>query len=213
MHSRLPGKQIDFRRRNQFVWPTGLLLVSLAAGLWAWRLSHRATCPSWTPIAQERLKSGDIVFIAGKTLRSTVVRFLELGKCDYTHVGMVVVEDGAPCVIHADPKQHRIVRELWSEIVNPDRIVSGAVYRINDYTGNAAATATATACSYLSKRLPFDDTFDLHAQDKLYCTALIWRAYLSAGVDLCPGALNSTDHYLLPSKLIESKAIHPVCVF
>ena len=204
---------ITFRRINLNYRRTVCVLVCLLMSLLIWHAIHNETPLSPVRFAPNQLRSGDILFIAGKTLRSEIVKMLELGKVDYSHVCIVVFEDNTPYVIHADPQQHQIAHEAWSTIVSPERIVSGAVFRINDDSKNTAFNAAMNAKSFFSKHLLFDDQFDLHTPDKLYCTELVWRAYLNAGLDLCPGVQNSSHTYLLPSKLLESKDLHQVCYF
>ena len=47
-----------------------------------------------------------------------------------------------------------------------------------------ASLAASAACAYAREALSFDAGFDLDSEDRLYCTELVWRAYLQAGIDL-----------------------------
>ncbi len=157
-------------------------------------------------------KSGDIIFVEGTSLRSSVVRFLEWGRADYSHVGLIVLEDGIPFIIHADPKQRRVVKERWDAVLSPDRASGAAVFRVIGASEPVVSRACQFAEQYFSHAVPFDDEFDLNTDKKLYCTELVWRVYLSVGLDLRIRP-NTERKYLLPSELIDAKMMREIATF
>lgn len=81
-----------------------------------------------------------------------------------------------------------------------------------------AKSAAKVAKNYAKKATPFDSGFDLATADRVYCTELIWRAYLDAGVDLSDQGLESFDfpfsgQYLTPDSLSQSANLEPVYQF
>ena len=79
-------------------------------------------------------------------------------------------------------------------------------------------SAAKVAKTYAKKATPFDSGFDLATADRVYCTELIWRAYLDAGVDLSDQGLESFDfpfsgQYLTPDSLSKSVNLEPVYQF
>lgn len=155
-------------------------------------------------------QTSDVIFVEGTSLRSSVVRFLEFGRTDYSHVGLIVLQDGTPFVIHADPKLGRVIKERWDEFLSPDRADGAAVYRVIGGSASSVIRASQIAMQYLSDAVPFDDEFDLSTDKKLYCTELVWRAYLSVGIDLRNKPYDTARKYLFPSELIDAKVIREI---
>lgn len=157
------------------------------------------------------LAPGDLLFRRGRSLVSRAVLTAE-GGGEYSHVGLVTMVAGRAMVIHAtppeEPESHGgVVVEPVAHFLAPERASAAALYRPLD--PKAAVVAEQVARGFARARLPFDAAFDLHTARKLYCTELVWRAYLAAGVDLAPGAM-SRDRYLLPSELAASPALQRI---
>lgn len=155
------------------------------------------------------LQSGDIVLIRGISFRSGIVRLLEGVGSGYSHVGLVVVENGHPFVIHADPSGRaaydRVIKEPWHALITPARIGGATVFRLAaGYPANAPEVAALAALQFAVEARPFDHDFDLLTPRKLYCTELVWRAYKDAGIDLSGPSFGNDRQYLFPSDLIES---------
>lgn len=155
------------------------------------------------------LRSGDIIFMRGISFRSAIVRLLEGVDSDYSHVGLVVIDGGLPYVIHVEPSRNptsdRVVKESWSAIITPKRIKGAAVFRlVSCYPGTVPKKAARVALQFAREARPFDHDFDLHTPEKLYCTELVWLAYMNAGVDLRGFSFGTERKYLLPADLIKS---------
>jgi hypothetical protein len=150
------------------------------------------------------------VFIRGKSFRSAVVRLLEASNHDYSHVGIVSLENGRPFIIHARPANDAmadtVTKETWDAVLFPDRVECATVFRLADLSiaNRVGLQASTVAQEFEREALPFDHEFKLTTPQKLYCTELVWRAYLAAGVDLRGSFFGSDRTYLLPSDLIES---------
>lgn len=150
------------------------------------------------------------MFIHGKSIRSAVVRFLEGSNRAYSHVGLVVLENSHPFIIHTDPardtKTDRVIKEPWNAVISPQRITGVTIFRVGDSSmaERLGFQASAVAQQFWREALPFDHEFDLTTPQKLYCTELVWRAYLAAGIDLRGRSFGSDRKYLLPSDLIKS---------
>lgn len=161
------------------------------------------------------LHSGDIVLIRGISFRSGIVRLLEGVGSDYSHVGLVVIEGGHPFVIHADPSHtaayDRVIKESWGALITPTRISGATVLRLAAcYPGTAPAAAARAALRFAWEARPFDHDFDLHTPEKLYCTELVWRAYMDAGIDLRGSSFGPDRKYLLPSDIIKSGFVRDI---
>lgn len=179
-------------------------LAFMSAMVW-WSSPHgRVRFPQ-----SSHLQSGDVVFMTGISFRSGLVRLLEGYAGDYSHVGLVVIEGGHPFVIHADPSLNsahdRVQKEPWGAIITPTRISGAAVFRLAaSYPNTAPGKAASVALQFAREALSFDHDFDLRTPEKLYCTELVWRAYMAAQIDLRGSSFGSDRKYLLPSDLINS---------
>lgn len=149
----------------------------------------------------QQWRSGDIIFLNGTSLRSRAVRALQGYSTDYSHVGLIAVEDEQTFIIHADPAAGFVVKQPWREVVKGADVVGGAVYRLPGITESVRHRICATACEFAARRVPFDENFDRSTASRLYCTELVWRLYLADGVELRSTADASSAH-ILPIHLI-----------
>jgi hypothetical protein len=145
------------------------------------------------------VKDGDLVFRRGRSLASRIVLTADpVGG--YSHVGIVVVRNGAPLVVHASPpegheKQGVTHAEPFATFVAPAEASAYAVYRLRPGMERIAGAAALRAAAYERAATPFDSAFDLNSPDKVYCTELVWRSYAEVGIDLVEGR---RDHLHLP---------------
>jgi uncharacterized protein YycO len=126
------------------------------------------------------------------------------GKSEYSHVGIAVADGSRIRVVHALPPEEKnpggVIAEPLESFLVPELASAAAIYRPrNSGTG---ARAAARAWAYARTRTPFDSGFNLATPGALYCTELVWRAYLDEGVDLV--GRDFQDRYLLPSRLLRS---------
>lgn len=188
------------------------VFVALATILLSFRIyAGHGDLPSF-----DKIRSGDVVFIRGKSIRSAVVSFFEGGYRAYSHVGIVVLENGCPFIIHADPTHNaatdKVRKEAWDALLSPRRIASATIFRI---VGSSPADCLGSQVSSVAQqfwkdKLSFDHEFDLTTPQQLYCTELVWRAYMAAGIDLRGDLFGSDRKYLLPSDLIKSGLLREV---
>ena len=166
------------------------------------------------------LRSGDIIFIRGTSVRSLGVQLFGGGADAYSHVGLIVIESGTAFVIHAEPTRGgtaenpgAVLKERWDVLLSPDRVRGGAVYRVSDLPVTAADLASEAAERYVDERRSFDHDFDLSSTDKLYCTELVWRAYSTADADMPLRAAGRLPKRLFPSHLLDLMNLREVCRF
>lgn len=152
---------------------------------------------SLSPEEYALLKDGDIVMRRGHGFVSAVINELFQTGYNLSHCAMVAEENGIKTVIHTvsselsgkDGVQQESLERFVKESV---RGTFMAVRLKTDSLDASLPLRYARAC--LKKAIPFDDKFDLNDTTKLYCTELIYRAYLHAyGRDLFTSRLQ-TDH-------------------
>jgi uncharacterized protein YycO len=131
---------------------------------------------------------GDVIFRSGTAFESRMARMLD-GDTRYSHAGVLDLSD-VPHVVHVVPGSgtgNLVRREALADFLAPEAAEAYAVFRVRADYRVQARHAAAAARRFYATRLPFDALFSLTSADELYCSELVWRAYLSAGLDLLEG--------------------------
>ena len=201
---------LRLRRRWVLSWLTAALVLLALAGTLLFR-----TQAASLKLDTVAVRNGDILFLHGRSPRAVVVRLLAAGP-DYSHAGILVAGESGLDLIHANPGRNGtggVVREHLGSFLTSGRVSGGAVFRLRDdaSTSTAAGSASAAARAFWEQRLPFDNEFDLATPQALYCTELVWRACLNAGVDLRDGPMRGKAR-LMPGDLARSGLLVPVCL-
>ena len=137
------------------------------------------------------VREGDLVFRCGLGMESKLVT--SLSKGDYSHVGMLHRDSVQGwMVVHAVPYEHseeervdRVKCEPVDSFFSVMRACAGRTYRI-DCPDSVATAAVVYALRKVSEGVEFDYDYDTEDSTSLYCTELVWRSYLSAGINLVP---------------------------
>ena len=163
-----------------------------------------------------RFEEGDIVFRKGLGTKSNAVLHADKNGI-YSHVGIVVKQDSLFMVIHITPGERedgetedRIKIELLEQFFSLERAQCGAVIRLKDSL-EYATNAGQEAFRMLREGILFDHDYLLEESGKMYCTELIWHAYLSAGKDITRGRRSTIENvplysgtYIFPSDIFEN---------
>ncbi|MBZ8180864.1 YiiX/YebB-like N1pC/P60 family cysteine hydrolase [Oscillatoria salina] len=167
-------------------------------------------------------QTGDIIFRGGNSLLSQAVTSADAGS-PFSHVGLVKIIGDRPFVIHASTGETfddgTVKIDSLEAFLAKDNASVVAIYRLQVSEATISQLAAEIATSYAQENLAFDAEFDLTTPDKLYCTELIWRAYLTAGIDLTDGKFDKLQlpmrqgEYLLPSRLLSSQYLKQVYFF
>ena len=176
------------------------VLVALGLGTALPALAWAAGPPE--PGLPAGAQAGDLIFRRGTAAISDAVLAIDPGE--FSHVGMLVGRPGAWQVVHATPSEvpgraDGVVLDALAFYLSPERAERHAVYRVRAGAGqHERAVAAALAAR--------GQGFELAHADGTYCTALVWQAWRTAGVDLqvpftalAIPLLQGT--YLLPSTL------------
>lgn len=129
------------------------------------------------------LKNGDLILRCGKSTESYAV-ILADSKTEFSHIGIISIENQVPFVIHAVPhKNHLIKKDKLNVFLSSKNASKYAVYRAN-FNEEAMQKVTIEAQLFYDKKCTFDTHFDLTTNTKLYCTELIFKAFKNAGIPL-----------------------------
>lgn len=168
-----------------------------------------------------QLKTGDIIFRKGISLVSRMVLVAD-GSSPYSHTGIVLRKGNSFLVIHSVPAESKedkdvVKSEKIEEFLLKDRAEEAAVYRFKDELSEENIEALSQFVQFHSEnKTPFDDYFDLNNDEKLYCTELVWKAYLQAGIDLIDSKFDNLNlpmvkgDQILPGTILKSKLLKQV---
>lgn len=132
-----------------------------------------------------QLRDGDIVLRRGLDMMSRLV-LTQGDAARFSHVGLIVLQRNVPYVIHAMPAEGKqrggAILEPFATFASPSEAAEVAVYRTTGLSDSQRRAIRQSAFAQLG--LPFDDRFQLSNTKKVYCTALVLRAYADAGLKL-----------------------------
>jgi len=169
------------------------------------------------------LQTGDIVFRKGISLVSRMVLAAD-GSSPYSHTGIVLKKGDSLFVVHSVPAESKeekdvVKTEPLNEFLLKDRAEAAAVYRLKNALPEASKKKILQFVLYHSKNMtPFDDSFDLKDDDKLYCTEFVWKAYLQAGIDLIDSKFDNLNlpigkgEQILPGSLLRSQYLKKILI-
>lgn len=174
----------------------------------------------WLNLDFNQLETGDLIFRRGQGIGSWAVLDND-PQSPYSHVGLVLRQNQKIWVVHTVPTsafgENDFARiDTLQTYLGKENATQAAVYRVQEEYRLIAKSAAQIAQNFVHARVPFDSSFEVATSDKLYCTELVWRAYLYAGLNLTDGKLDTLDlpfadgQYILPSRLLQSPFIRLV---
>jgi hypothetical protein len=123
----------------------------------------------------EQIENGDIVFRSGYGVDSTVAAHFSEGEKRYSHAGIAYKEGKDVYVIHSeeDEEGHNgVFKERLESFLDNSPIWAIYRYRLDE---KSRKEIVAKAIKYLSKKIKFDNDFDLKDDRKMYCTEFIYK--------------------------------------
>ena len=130
-----------------------------------------------------KINNGDLILRCGRSTESYTVYLVD-SKTEFTHIGIVSIENGIHYVIHAVPhKNNFIKKERLSKFLNPKYTSKFAVYRTN-FSSNILTNVVNEAQKFYTKKYTFDNEYNLKTNSKLYCSELILKAFNKSKIEL-----------------------------
>ena len=164
------------------------VVVMMAMTACSVRVDEGGTVRDGVPL--DSLRDGDLALRQGTGLDSEAVLRLDSAGGQYSHIGIVVNDNGKWKVVHAVPGESRdgidrVKIEPIDTFFLSTRAAHGAVMRLRGCSAVAAREAAQSAARLAG--VPFDYNYNWQDTTRLYCTQLIAVAYSSAGIDLLSG--------------------------
>jgi len=205
-------------KKLRFLPWSALFIVLCVAITLLWRT--RTDVPKGTSsvvIDTTVLRNGDLLFRTGYGIQSGVV--LRLSGGVYSHIAMAYHSPHGWVAVHAVPgetddgqDQDWLKAEPITTFYCSERAACGAIARV-DCDTVTARKAVEYALDKVRSRLTFDHGYDLQDTSRYYCTELVYRAYLSQGIDLCNTAAvpcsseNGVRKYLYPDDIFTNAKV------
>ena len=169
------------------------------------------------------LADGDIVFRRGSGLMSHTVVAADGGR--YSHVGIVVDSAGVKMIVHAVPDEPDFPGDIDRvKMESPRKFFSTLNANVGEVMRHAdkqvAHKAAHEAMRLYRCGLLFDHDYDDNDSTKLYCSELVERAYLGAGVSLTEKRRHDFvvpgfhfEHVIMPSDIYENSRLRTIARF
>lgn len=164
----------------------------------------------------DSLHEGDLVFRMGVSPESQVVTQLDsLGQ--YSHIGIVVNDQGTWKVVHAVPGESadgidKVKSEPIDTFFLSTRAKYGAIMRLSDCDAQTAHRAAMKAMELAKREIPFDKIYKWSDTTYLYCTELVALSYSSAGVTLVDTTI-SNHSIVFPSDIYRNNPMITIFKF
>lgn len=168
------------------------------------------------------LRNGDLLFRNGNGVESRFVT--RVGGGEYSHIAMAYRNENGWMAVHAVPGETEnagdtdfLKIESIKDFYKPDRARSGAIARVN-CSGHQAEASLKYAIDKAKQKFEFDHKYELADSSKFYCTELIYRAFLTQGIDLADNRRHelpmpgTEGYFIFPSDILSSQYIQYVKV-
>lgn len=199
-----------------------ICFTALLAAIVTTGCSHGEEAPLNVPL--EQLKNGDLALRCGTSLESHAVIGVNGENGPFSHIGIVVEVDGEWFVAHAVPGENESGEPEYVKLdpimvyFGRDRAKLGSIMRVTD-DSTACRKATDYAQWAVGAKKVFDNSFDWEDTTRLYCTEMVQRAYLHAGIDLAEDrhtevvAALMPGIYVFPCDIVANRSLHVVSDF
>lgn len=168
------------------------------------------------------LRSGDLLFRNGIGYESRVVTGLSDGK--FSHIGIAYHDGKQWNVIHAVPGENEkdeleyLKCEPIADFYCNSRAKLGGMARVN-CADSIANIIAEKALHIVSRKVVFDNNYDINDTTELYCTELVRLVYLAQHIDLCEDRwhripiINTKAHVIFPEDIWNSSLIIKKVIF
>lgn len=197
---------------SYFVALFSVLFLAISIGGFYYFYPRQKTITYYTESDNISFNNGDLILRRGKSFISQMV-LLNDRDSEYSHIGIIVVKDSIPWVVHAVPGEapegepEYVKMETVKSFLCVEKSADFAVFSPQEKYRDMAEKAAQYARHYYNEKVVFDASFSLKDHNRLYCTELIWRAYLKAGINL------AEEYTSIKSPIFKGDVIFPSDLF
>lgn len=144
------------------------------------------TPPSLPEHVYDEIESGDLIIRKGNGPLS--YHLMNNTKEDYSHCGTIVKENGEWMIIHTIGGSGSEDEIDGVQLIELDEFVAHAADSMlficrPIFVDSAGPKITERAYYYLEQQTPFDHSFSLYTEDKLYCSELLFYMFKEVNID------------------------------
>ncbi len=200
-----------------------VLVASLLASSMQLRQENTSLVSENIPAVPATIKSGDLVFRRGRGIFSEIFRDIGGTGSPFSHVGIVYIDNSSIFVLHTEANELTGIgharKEKIDSFISKEHALSYAFFRVTGLDADGRASVLETALEYVRNRVPFDTSFSLEGDDRLYCSELVYKAFKSAQIYLVdspsilriPGfSVSGTLEAITIAQLLKSSNIQPI---
>lgn len=136
-------------------------------------------------IDKNNIESFDIILSKGQSMQSRLISLLKFSTNDYSHIGILVKENGALFVLHSTPdgtKKNGIRYDDFQTFLDLSKVSDCKILRHQNLSNDSCTKLKLEMNRFKSIQKPFDFDFDNFNDEKIYCSELVWLVFYKAGL-------------------------------
>lgn len=127
----------------------------------------------------ESLCDGDLVLRHGRGFISDAIITFMNGKSEYSHSGILRIEDGRYYVYHAiggeENETNYLKRERLELYCHPNAVLSFGIFRF-ETSKEILTRMDSVIQTWYRQKVEFDFDFEMKTNEQMYCSEMIWKA-------------------------------------
>ena len=150
-------------------------------------------------LAAPDVRTGDLIFQQSRSAQSQAIQ--QATHSPYSHMGMIVMRQGAPYVLEAAATVSYTPLAQWAAQGENGKYVVKRLRDASRLTPETREQLASTGARYLGK--PYDAAFGW-SDERIYCSELVWKIYQRT-LGLQIGALQPLKQFDLNSPDVRAK--------
>lgn len=164
---------------------TKLIGLSFVAAIVFFIVFHKKDKLDIKDIDNGKIESFDIILSKGQSMQSKLISLLNFSTNEYSHIGIIVEENGELFVLHSTPdgsKTNGIRYDDLQTFLDLSDVSDCKILRHQCITDNYRSELSNEVENYKSTHIPFDFDFDNFNNDKIYCSELVYLIFSKTGL-------------------------------
>ncbi len=136
-------------------------------------------------IDKDRIESFDIILSKGQSMQSKLISLLNYSTNDYSHIGIILKENGEVFVLHSTPdgtKMNGIRFDDLQTFIDLSNVSDCKILRHQSITNNNRLELSNEVKNYKFTQNPFDFDFDNFSNNRVYCSELVYLIFSKTGL-------------------------------